>query len=380
MNDWRVSRNPSGICIPIDYSADVDDVLIAVSWSLLMMGGLRVRSKFQVQSTRSGQSRPSWVIDWRNAAAAFRRYDAKKPRTLQYRTQTELDEFGIRIGNAWDRSIVTVKHGLVVSTERIPCSHPVEHTHLQHDNAHGAESFHKLVPRGMQVTRFYVQDDFVWAGRGASHARQCWHIQSGTEPTDIVVYLSNFLSMGHRGMLIRTYPFIDRDKKSSYGSDGLWLLRPVGNDEYILLACLSWIPVDDHQFYNQWEWRGEGDASLRAGEHAQYRRMAVDPLPGIAWTSEYSFNNEEDWRQKYREFVIIMDSSGAVIIICEKHIVSAPLGILSWVWRIYIIRKSSPLIMWRIRSLHRQQISRHIVTVQVVESSSIIEEMIDIRA
>jgi hypothetical protein len=38
-----------------------------------------------------------------------------------------------------------------------------------------------------------------------------------------------------------------------YRSGGLWLLRPTRNDEFELIACLSWVTNEGRPLYDLWE-------------------------------------------------------------------------------------------------------------------------------
>jgi hypothetical protein len=63
----------------------------------------------------------------------------------------------------------------------------------------------------------------------------------------------------------------DNDKTSHRNtSGGLWLLRPVPNDEFKVLACLSWVPSERRPLYNHWKWQPEHPDV----QTSRYRRLS----------------------------------------------------------------------------------------------------------
>jgi hypothetical protein len=187
--------------------------------------------------------------------------------------------------------------------ERISCSPPFEHRTFKQDNADGRQLSDKLIVRGVQVTKFYAQANHIWEKRRFLKDRRCWHVQSGIGITDAVVHIANFSSMGHRGMTIPVYN-LSKERDRVHGSDGLWLLRPVENDQHVLVACLSWLPADDHQLYDQGVWDTDADTSALTEDASKHHRLAVDPLLGVRWDSDYDLDREEGSGHEYRKFII----------------------------------------------------------------------------
>jgi hypothetical protein len=87
-DNWIVARVTDKF-VPIDYSADYVSVLTAVTWNLLMKGGLALLARFKVLSTVENDASdsehkvPSWVIDWRLTATCLRRQDVPINTTLE---------------------------------------------------------------------------------------------------------------------------------------------------------------------------------------------------------------------------------------------------------------------------------------------------------
>lgn len=194
IQDWLTARQ-SEVFIPIDYTADLTSILSAVTWVILMNDGLTIVAQFKALSGNdddTDHSLPSWVIDWRLSARLFL---ANQPRE-EYLMHNFRNSF-----RTVDSHVQFYKDNKE-SEAIIPCN--------------------KLILRGTSDSRFYIKKNSVWEKGLWRPDTLAWRLKSDVQTTDLIV---------------RMHAFADR------GGDrcgGLWLLRPVGNDEYKLLACLPW--------------------------------------------------------------------------------------------------------------------------------------------
>lgn len=204
MQDWLAARK-SEVFIPIDYTADLTSILSAVTWVILMNEGLGIVAEFKAFSgsdDNTDRSLPSWVINWRLSARLFL---ADQPRNRHSR-----DRF--RTVNSHVQFFKDNKE----SNATIPCN--------------------KLILRGTSDSRFYIKKNCVWEKRLLRPDMLAWRLKCDLHTTDLIVCMNAFLTPD--GKYRR----------------GLWILRPVGNDEFKLLACLPWITVDFHSLYDDWHW------------------------------------------------------------------------------------------------------------------------------
>jgi len=62
---------------------------------------------------------------------------------------------------------------------------------------------------------------------------------------------------------------------------GLWVLRPVGDDQFKLIACLSFLPVDLLQLYDNWVWSPGFSGSIFTSATVDHcHRFAREPELG----------------------------------------------------------------------------------------------------
>ena len=229
IQDWLTARQ-SAVFIPIDYAADLTSIMCAVTWVLLMKDGPSILAQFKVNTQKDdgscGQSLPSWVIDWRISARFFERQPilgfAKSEgafRTVNSHVQFQKD-------NKESKAI-------------IPCN--------------------KLILRGTLDSRFYVKKDSVWEKRPWRPDTVAWRLKSEVHATDLIVRMNAFLT-----------------PSGKYRS-GLWLLRPVGNNEFRLIACLAWASFEILPLYKDWHWNQWRcrEANLAEWPVNRCRRLAV---------------------------------------------------------------------------------------------------------
>jgi hypothetical protein len=289
--------------IPIDYSADLTYVYTAVTWALIMNGGLGILAKFKVFAAETDatgdQSLPSWVIDWRLAARAFS-HEKSRPSRFQLNGGLE---------NAWTRTNV-IRNSKATYTEFRPGTPPTEHLEFRCDNCRLEVPCTKLILRGIVDPRFYAEGNFIWARH-----REKWHLDKDEViwqldfevfPIDIVVYIHAFVGAGYQHLYKERLPISGAISPKSPVSGGPWLLRPVGADEYRLMACLSWTRNEWRLLYHKWAWAlnssNSEDSSARQ-QRPSLRRFRKDPLSGLE--SYYEMPEEHEGRTEMRTFAIV---------------------------------------------------------------------------
>ncbi|KAH7405636.1 heterokaryon incompatibility protein-domain-containing protein [Phaeosphaeria sp. MPI-PUGE-AT-0046c] len=291
LQTWAATRS-SELCIPIDYSADLNDILTTVTWLAIMKGGLSVIAKFKSFPSRgrdiSTSHLPSWVIDWRVAAGLFRRKLLVRDSSFAEKLK-DPDRFPVTIENPWDIRSKAVRGGVTRPRSGQP---PHQHAQVVADNSTTTHSFRKLVVRGYKATLYYATNNHVYLKEADLEDRVCWQIPQGTGRSDIVVFLFGFVASG-----------VDSSTSGQQSRcDGLWLLRPVNNLEHKLVAYLPWNKGEHLDLYDYWEWDQPSAYAKAAGQKPDHDRLAATPrIEGMRYRSAL---NEGDVVDVYK-FVIV---------------------------------------------------------------------------
>ncbi|PQE04520.1 Heterokaryon incompatibility 6 OR allele protein [Rutstroemia sp. NJR-2017a BVV2] len=294
--DWKVMRD-SEIFIPIDYSIDYQSLLLAVTWAILMKGGLAILAKFKVFSSSDPEDEhesPSWIIDWRLAARLFTRRQVNPfPGRYIYIDfkPVQGEEWVFKLQNAWHNGKLVgpppmIRHKLM--------PYPPSRAHEQfckENNGLGTTSFTQLVLHGFIDTRFRIsiEDNEVFFKELLVHPSElvgptsngfdrhggpieategCWRLDCDIESTDIVVCMLALRRIKH----LYHHQSIDEPGSPEYQMDGLWLLRPVEpleKNQYKLVAFLTW-RGEKNPLYDLWSWNPTPES--RNGAH---RRLLV---------------------------------------------------------------------------------------------------------
>jgi hypothetical protein len=261
--DW-VEERQYKIFLPIDYSAHLTSILVAVTWAALMRGGLGVLARFKTFSneTQNGceGSLPSWVVDWRLAAEL-------------YTPKFDLEELNLR--NVWQH----------------PGWEPDCQSDFIRDNSGRMVSHEKLVVRGTIQHNFYGKGRNIWQ-KGFLVHKLAWPIQMEYHPKDLVVHL--LPDWGYK-----------------LGLPGLWLLRPVGENEYRFIAYLKYNvsrtgrDITGKVIYSHWHFKFDQLQEKSLQEHRPdtlHHPLAVDPKdPGY----EPSRSAKELGADAVRTFIIV---------------------------------------------------------------------------
>jgi hypothetical protein len=261
-HQWLTARLHE-IFVPIDYSVDMTSLLCAVTWAMLMKGGLAVLAKFKVFALEDDatceQPLPSWVIDRRLSGRLFRRHSLSV-----YNNRT--------IDNPWRKSSV-----------------PLAHERFCEDNRRTAIPCTQIVLRGIIDLEFYAKDRSVWKREKKIRDRIAWNLHAEVYQTDLVVNMHSHL--GRRDYM---------DER--YDSGVPWLLRPTEQDQFKLVACLSAYPDDSHLQYKSWEWSpGHFEEVSQQHSSNSHRRLAVNPANPMF----YDMSPEDEELPGTRTFVIV---------------------------------------------------------------------------
>jgi len=212
--EWMGARqHESDAFIPIDYSADLISILSTATWVMLMteysIPLMYVLTQCTSSAGPSRDSLPSWVVDWQVAARTLQRssYYAAKIRLWSY------------IGSA----------ALPPHPALTPGKLTALHEQFYEDNKASTLPCTKLVLRDIIDVRYYVEGNRVNKDAvtvGIDICNPGVHIFS----TDLVVYLPAFALERHHTE--------DGDHFRAR-VEGPWLLRPMGNSEFRLVAYLN---------------------------------------------------------------------------------------------------------------------------------------------
>jgi hypothetical protein len=244
IKEWEEARR-SSLFIPVDYSTTWDAVTSAVTWVTLMTEGLALIAKFKILDAKEENSTlPSWAIDWRITARCFRRRRAENKTVFGHRSV--LSRGSLKIPSTSTSSLKTSVR-----------EHNTRHT----------MSWKKIILHGIVDTRFYVSNDHIWERRRHLKDKRRWQLSCDTNGDDIVVYMPEVLGSEIEQELLGHRLHEGSEASHEYTSGGLWLLRSVGNNEHRIIACLSWIPMNRHVYFNHWQRQIEDD---------RYRPLAVD--------------------------------------------------------------------------------------------------------
>ena len=305
---WMQDRAPGDVFIPVDYEADVRSILCAVTWAMLMKGGLRILAKFKFCPNENGPAHaedeyrlPSWAIDWRMTGQHMR-----------YREKGGGDNKNhvpIAINNSWEerhfeKAYVGAGefHG---SWENRYKSPPKAHDLFCTMNSRPNDPCDRLFIYGIQWPDFSIGERSVtikWYLETAT-----FRLDVGLHDSDIVVYFAGFGSSVSQFTSQAEYAGYH-----IYDGGGLWLLRPAEGDTYTLIACLLWHRPDATTLYHHWyDTTGRQEDELGG----QDRRLTVyepetsvkgklrtlgDPWnPPRGW--DYNFGDEDE----LRTFVIV---------------------------------------------------------------------------
>lgn len=295
LQEWAAAR-PTDLHIPIDYSADLADILTTVSWLAVMKCGISIIAKFKSSTRREGYHAsshlPSWVIDWRVAAGAFQ--SVKPVRDPRFSDIRDTKMFAITVDNPWDTwEKVPESNTKAICRIRKPGQTPTHHLQFMEDNlatdasfrkllvagvTHTTKSsFRKLIVRGVMATQYYAHNNHVWEKEKSGNDMSCWHVPVGTGTTDIVVFLFDFMGFGFKKLTWESYAGDGAEARRSR-SGGLWLLRPVNKDEYTLVACLCWSKGEYLPLYDHWQYKQPSGHEMENEGMGEHHRLAVEPL------------------------------------------------------------------------------------------------------
>ena len=188
----------------------------------------------------SGRSLPSWAIDWRLSARFF------------------LYEQMLSGGRR------KVYPGKTDSHARF-CKDNREHNAII--------PYNKLIVRGALDSTFYVTKNFIWQKRRLRPDKVAWCLKFNGETTDLIVRLHGF------------------SRPDEFSSGGLSLLRPVGKEEFKLIAFLPWESIRELSLYRNWMWAPKTSRSeVFPGLPTDgCRRLAVDP-EDRGYRPEFGYN------------------------------------------------------------------------------------------
>lgn len=235
IQEWTTARQHE-VFIPIDYSANQTSILCAVTWAALMKCGLAVLAKFKAfpsddDNNACGHPLPSWVIDWRLAGRLFRRSEYNS----NYPYDRMRDDFDVDIEKAWDS--------------------PGDQEQFCKDNRNGIVPYTKLILRGRVIPILRAEDKCIWEEKESLTGKALWQLECDVYPTDLVVNMLGHIGAGSPSPTFVNGPELDNILTAKYHrGGGLWLLRPAGDDEFKLIACLSYESNETFLLYRNWKW------------------------------------------------------------------------------------------------------------------------------
>jgi hypothetical protein len=166
IEDWEVRRH-SEVHIPIDYAAEWNAILCAITWAAIMKGGLALIAKFKVFDKHTSDSAlPSWVIDWRMTAKLTRRCSPQGK---------DGEGLTIKLDNPWDMRSLDPHKGSKDPGKSVRILAPAAHERFVEYKKMGYHHFTKLILRGAIDSRFYIlDDDNVWERRSLLKDKRLW--------------------------------------------------------------------------------------------------------------------------------------------------------------------------------------------------------------
>lgn len=260
MKNWITARQYDAF-LPIDYSADMTSLLCAVSWTMLMKGGLTVLAKFKafhLKTETCQPTLPSWVIDWWLAGALFRK-------------KILLPVGDHKIGAAGSE---------ISETERD------DHHQFCKDNS-------QLLPltqinvRGVVDPRFYAKEKGVWSmeKKNTMNDKAIWNLEVDVFSTDLIVQMHDFQCCS----FFLEWQLNDGTHWCSKYSS--WLIRPTDHGQFKLIACLVGMRIVDPLFDNVSMWHAKNERQLSDQQLLleQYRIFSVIQARRISLISHPEF-------------------------------------------------------------------------------------------
>lgn len=279
LHTWSMAKD--GECfVPIDYSSDLASLYCVLSRVLLFWMGLGLLAKFKVTerdetdgSEAKGSQLPSWVIDWRLTSEVVRPDLNPRHRTIIR-----------KLDNAWDiMSIDCPAEQKFKSNEYsghpklFAWPPPPAHYRFcgMNDAAHRVD-IRTLRLEGricsqaiIDTKERTVKIQFQYA-RESQLQQISWQCQIRLLENDIVVSFPAFARADYtmsrivsqsafNGKMTRK-PFVLSHPDLGtipYASGGLWVLRPVQNDSFVLVSCLSMVHRTSFTPYELWKFNPE---------------------------------------------------------------------------------------------------------------------------
>lgn len=223
IDQWMRARQSSAEAfIPIDYAADQIHLLTAVSWVVLMTEGFASLSPIIPQTRNDSTSKqlPSWVVDWQLAAAHLLLQDTSPQRA--YLTQNRMAESAV----------------------------PFTHKRFCYDNRTMTLPYNKVIVRGIIDSHYFVENSYVCRKRALQRNKRLWRLKDDIFPTDVVVMVYSF----------HEYTY-ERGSGVKVSIPGPWVLRPVGENEFKMLAFLAVPGLDWHHTTEPSQWKLEASAA-----------------------------------------------------------------------------------------------------------------------
>lgn len=108
---------------------------------------------------------------------------------------------------------------------------------LHHDHTDVMVPINQLIVHGAVYKELHIHGHYICL----ENNKQVWHLRDEIFPTDLIVFLATQISN-----------FFYRGPNEQKCARGPWILRPVGDDEYKIVACLAIIDNPESRF-SRWE-------------------------------------------------------------------------------------------------------------------------------